>query len=433
MPPTFARRRRKGCGRDHTVDRDIIWRMEISLRTMSADEGRKFLETTEAAFGAALTDEVWDDLKHVLEIERSVGAFDGSRMVGSAGAYTLRMTVPGGEADCAGVTMVGVLPSHRRRGVLRTMMTAQLRDVRERGEPIAALWASEDAIYGRYGYGAASVQALIDVPRHRASFLDDSPIRGTMRLVDTDEAAQLFPAVYENVRKQRPGTFVRSPAWWRHRSLRAPGRDEGGPFFKALLEHDGVPAAYAVYQVNQKWESGFSRGTVELREVMASTPEGHLDIWKFLFGIDLVESVHSTGFFLPSDHPLQLMLAEPRYLKFLLSNGLWVRVVDVAAALEARTYARDGSLNLEVRDDLLDANSGTWRMEVDGGRATVTKSSDAPDVRIGISELGSVYLGQFTFAHLAAAGRIDAPDAAGIARADDMWRTAVAPWCPEIF
>ncbi|HEV2757856.1 MAG TPA: GNAT family N-acetyltransferase [Actinomycetota bacterium] len=407
--------------------------MDIELRTMSPDEGRKFLEVTEAAFGAGLTDDVWNDLKHVLETDRSIGAFDGARMVGSASAFTLRFTVPGGEVDGAGVTMVGVLPSHRRRGVLRTMMESQLREIKERGEPIAALWASEDAIYGRFGYGAASLQALVDIPRHRASFLDDSPIRGALRMVEGDEAAELFPVVYEAVRKQRPGTFVRSEKWWRHRILRAAGRDESGPFFKALLEHDGVPSAYAVYQVHQKWEQGFSRGAVELREVMAATPQGHLDIWKFLFGIDLVESVHSTGFFLPSDHPLQLMLAEPRYLRFLLSNGLWVRIVDVAAALEARGYARDGAVTLEVVDPLLQANAGTWAVVVDNRRATVGKVDGPADVRLGIGELGSLYLGQFTFSQLAAAGRLDVGDAAALARADDMWRTAVAPWCPEIF
>ncbi|MDQ3916802.1 MAG: GNAT family N-acetyltransferase [Actinomycetota bacterium] len=407
--------------------------MDIALRTMTPDEGRKFLEVTEAAFGAGLTDEIWDDLKHVLETDRSIGAFDGTLMVGSASAFTLRFTVPGGEVDGAGVTMVGVLPSHRRRGVMRTMMTSQLREVRDRGEPIAALWASEDAIYGRFGYGAATLQALIDVPRHRATFLDDSPIRGALRIVEQDEALELFPAVYEAVRTQRAGMFARSEAWWRHRILRAPGKDEGGPFFKAVLEHGGVPSGYAVYQVHQKWEQGFSRGWVELREVMAATPQAHLDIWKFLFGIDLVESVHSTGFFLPSDHPLQLMLAEPRYLRFMLSNGLWVRIADVAAALEARDYARDGTLTLEIADPLLDANAGAWRMEVDGGRATVTRAGGDGEVQIGIADLGSLYLGQFTFAQLAAAGRIAAPDAAALARADDMWRTTVAPWCPEIF
>ena len=401
---------------------------------MEPGEGRKFLDVTETSFGAALTDEVWDDVEHILETDRALGAFDGDAMVGTAGAFSFRFTVPGGEVDAAGVTMVGVVPSHRRRGVMTAMMTSQLREVRERGEPIAALWASEDAIYRRFGYGAATLQALIDMPRHRATFLDDSPITGTVRLVEQDEAATTFPVVYERVRAQTPGTFARSEPWWRHRILRAPTRDEAPtPFFKAVLEHDGTPAAYAVYQVHQKWEQGFSRGSVELREVMAATPRAHLDIWKFLFGIDLVESVRSSSFFLPSDHPLQLMLAEPRYLRFLLSNGIWVRVLDVAAALEARSYVRDGSVALEIEDRLFEENGGTWRIEVTGGRATVTKETGDADIRLGIAEVGSLYLGQFTFAQLAAAGRIEVRDADTLARADDMWRTTSAPWCPEIF
>lgn len=398
---------------------------------MQPDEARRFLETTEVSFGAGLPDDIFEDLRHVFEADRAIGAFDGDTMVGTAGAYSLRLTVPGGEVDCAGVTMVGVVPTHRRRGVMTSLMTHQLRDVAERGEPLAALWASEDAIYGRFGYGAASVQALIDVPRHRTTFVDDSPIQGTLRIVERDEAVRVFPKVFDPVRAETPGMFRRSETWWRHR-LRNPTRDEEGPFFHALLEHDGEPTGYAVYRVHQNWEKGASKGHVDLREVMAATPLAQRDIWKFVFGIDLVESVRSTSFFLPSDHPLQLMLAEPRYLNFLLSNGLWVRIVDVRAALEARGYASDGSVTFEIDDPLLEANSGTWRLEVSGGRGRADKVSGDGDVRLGIAELGCVYLGEFTFAQMLAAGRISATrDAA--ARADDMWRTAVAPWCPEIF
>ena len=406
--------------------------MQIRLDGIEPRDARHFLEVTEAAFGAGLPDDAFEQLRHTFETDRALAAFDGKTMVGTAGAYSLRLTVPGGEVDCAGVTMVGVVPSHRRRGVMTALMTHQLREIAERGEPLAVLWASEDAIYGRFGYGAGTVQALIDVPRHRSTFLDVAPIEGTLRMVERDEAVNAFPSVYDRVRAGTPGMFRRSEAWWRHRILRKPTRDEEGPFFRALLEHDGEPAGYAVYKVHQRWEKGMSRGNVELREVMAATPRGQRDIWRFVFGIDLVESVRSSGFFLPYDHPLQLMLAEPRYLGFLLSNGLWVRVVDVAAALEARTYATDGMIALEVRDPLFGGNSGTWRIDVEGGRATVSKTTGDGDVRLGIGELGALYLGQFRFAQMLAAGRV-AGTREGIARADDLWRTPVAPWCPEIF
>lgn len=406
--------------------------MEIRLRGMEPGEARRFLETTEVAFGAGLPDDVFEDLRHVVETERALGAFDGDTMVGTAAAYSLRFTVPAGEADCAGVTMVGVVPTHRRRGVMTALMARQLREIAERGEPLAALWASEDTIYGRFGYGTATMQALIDLPRHRARFLDGSPIEGRLRLVEQDEALKAFPQVYDRVRAATPGTFRRSEKWWRHRILRNPSQDEQGPFFRALLEHDGEPSAYAVYHVYQKWEQGVPRGYVQLREVMATTPRAHRDVWKFLFGIDLVEAVRSSGFFLPSDHPLQLMLAEPRYLSFLLSNGLWLRVVDVVAALQARGYERDGSLTLAIHDATLGANSGTWRLEVGGGRGHIEPVNGDGDVRLGIAELGALYLGQFTFAQMRAAGRIAGSDDA-ITKADDMWRTRVAPWCPEIF
>lgn len=407
--------------------------MQIRLGRIEPSDARHFLEVTEAAFGAGLPDDVFEEIRHTFETDRALAAFDGESMVGTTGAYSFRLTVPGGEVDCAGVTMVGVVPSHRRRGVMSALMTQQLRDIAERGEALAALWASEDPIYGRFGYGAATVQALIDVPRHRAAFLDDSPIDGTLRLVDRDEAVKAFPAVYDRVRARTPGMFRRSEEWWRHRVLRDPTRDEeGGPFFRALLEQDGEPVGYAVYKVHQRWEGGVSRGNVELREVMAATPRATRDVWKFVFGIDLVESVRSTGFFLPYDHPLQLMLAEPRHLGFLLSIGLWLRVVNVGAALAARRYTGDGTIALEVRDPLFADNSGTWRLEVDGGRASVSKTSGNGEVSLGIMELGALYLGQFTFAQMLAAGRITGT-AEAIARADDLWRTPVAPWCPEIF
>lgn len=406
--------------------------MQIRLKPMQPGEARHFLEVTEASFGAGLPDDVFEDLRHLVETERSTGAFDGDTMVGTTSAYSLRMTVPGGEVDCAGVTMVGVVPTHRRRGVMTALMTDQLRAVAERGDPIAALWASEDAIYGRFGYGAATVQALIDVPRHRARFHDDSPIEGTLRLVEQDEAVKTFPAVYDRVREVTPGTLRRSETWWRHRIARNPSRDEDGPFFRALLEQDGEPAAYAIYRVQQKWENGVSRGAVDLREVMAATPRSQRDIWKFVFGVDLVECVRSTSFFLPHDHPLQLMLVEPRYLNFLLSNGLWVRIVDVASALAARGYAADGSVTLAIHDGLLEGNAGVWRVAVEGGRAEVTKTPGEADVTLGIAELGALYMGQFTFSQMLAAGRISGTSE-GVKRADDLWRTDVAPWCPEIF
>lgn len=406
--------------------------MEIRLRGMEPGEARRFLEVTETSFGAGLPDDVFEDLRHTIETDRSTAAFDGDTMVGTTSAYSLSLTVPGGEAPCAGVTMVGVVPTHRRRGVMTSLMTNQLREIAERGEPLAALWASEDAIYGRFGYGAASLQALIDIPRARTRLLDESPIDGTLRLVDQDEALKTFPEVFDRVRVERPGTFRRSEKWWRHRILRNPTSDEHGPFFRALLEHDGEPAAYAVYQVHGQWERGVARGYVQLREVMAATPEAHRDIWKFVFGIDLVESVKSAAFFLPSDHPLLLLLAEPRYLGFLSSNGLWLRIVDVPAALAARGYEGAGSISFEVHDPVLESNSATWRLEAADGKGEVEKAGGDGDVRLGIAELGALYLGQFTFAQMRAAGRIEG-SADAIGRADDLWRTRVAPWCPEIF
>src|SRR5204863_846543 len=146
--------------------------------------------------------------------------FDGGEIVGGAGAYTYDFSVPGGSLRCGGVTVVGVYPTHRRRGVLRAMMDAQLADIHERGEPIAALWASEETIYGRFGYGLAVWQGEIALAREWTSYAQPLERRGRVRFVEPDDAATLFPRVWSVLHAQRPGVFERTEEWWTLRRLR---------------------------------------------------------------------------------------------------------------------------------------------------------------------------------------------------------------------
>ena len=174
------------------------------------------MHTVEGAFGHEISDENVGSHLNVMDADRMHGAFDGDALVGTAGVYPFTFTIPGARIPAAGVTMVGVLPSHRRKGVLTEMMRIQLDDVRARGEAIAVLWASEDLIYQRFGYGMASVQGQIDASRDRASFLRDAGPVGRTRLIDIDEAVKILPSIYDRVAETTPGMYARTAEWWRH-------------------------------------------------------------------------------------------------------------------------------------------------------------------------------------------------------------------------
>jgi predicted acetyltransferase len=379
-------------------------------------------------FGTDYGTEDAERLAQWLEVGRMQAAWDGDRCVGGAGAFSFRMATPGGDVPCAGVTVVGVLPTHRRRGVLTGMMRALVAQAQERGEAAAYLFASEGTIYGRYGFGLASRMFEATLPIERTRFALPFEPRGTVRLVDEAEAVRLFPPVYEQVYAQRPGLFRRDRAWWEKRRLHDdPARRRGCPLQRALLELDGAPAGYALYKVEQSWDLGASSGKLTVIEAVAPTPEATRELWRWLLDFDWTSQVVAD--LLPLDHPLFLLLADPRRLRAKVNDGVWVRLVDVEAALNARTY-RDGEpVVLEVEDAFLPENAGRYRLAPDGA----VRTDAEPDLRLDVSGLGSVYLGGFSFADLVRSSRAIElrPGAAG--GADDLVRTEVAPWCAEIF
>ena len=380
-------------------------------------------------FGWFPTDDDLERWTNSFELERMHAAWIDGEIVGGAGAFTFDFTVPGATMPCAGVTVVGVYPTHRRRGVLSAMMRAQLDDVHDRGEPIAALWASEERIYPRYGYGMASIAGEISLARERAAFaLPYEPV-GRIRLVEPDEAKTLLPAVWDKARFRTPGFFARPAAWWEDRLVRDPEerRHGAGPKRFAVHETAGEVDAYAVYRHVSGFEMGVSTGKLRVIEAIAATPEATRELWRYLLDIDWVATVEAE--LLPVDHPLFLLLAEPRRTRYRMGDGLWVRLVDVGAALSGRGYAADGRIVFDVRDEFCPWNEGRWRLE-DG---EATRTDDEPDLRLDVTGLGSVFLGGFTFAELRRASRVEEGREGAVARADAIFRTDVAPWCPEIF
>ena len=365
----------------------------------------------------------------VLPLERMHGAFDGDRIVGGAGAFPFQLTVPGGPIACAGVTVVGVLPTHRRRGVLTAMMRTQLEDIRDRGEPIAALWASEEVIYRRFGYGLASFAGEIELASVYSSLRQAPEPGASARLITLDEAKTLVPPVYDRVWAKTPGMFERTTDWWELRNLADPAdRREGGGVENALiLELDGEPAGYALYRFHMKFDDGSATGHVEVIEALADGPVATRELWRILLDMDWKATLKAD--LLPIDHPLQHQLSYPRRMRMRIGDGLWVRLVDVGAALSARTYAGEGSVVLGVTDAFCPWNDGVWRVE--GGEAE--RSFDEPELALDVAALGSVYLGGFGFKQLARAGRVEERAPGALERADALFASEPAPWCPEIF
>ena len=312
-------------------------------------------------------------------------------------------------------------------------MRRQLDDVRERGEPVAILWASEGGIYQPFGYGLASLGGSIDVERSRTAFRVPFEPEGRTRLVDREEANAVFPDVFERVRAERPGFFARSAEWWELEVLADPERHRrgAGPKFYALHEVDGRAEGYTIYRIRHGWDMRVARSTLEVRELKATSTRATRELWRFVFDVDLIHAIRADH--LEPDHPLLLMLAEPRRLGFTLSDALWLRIVDLPRALTARGYRAPGSVVFDVADAFCPWNAGRWRLEADEGAARVERTSDDAEIALEAADLAAAYLGAFTFAELVRAGRVAELSPGAVERADRTFATALAPWCPQVF
>ncbi len=406
--------------------------MALRIRTTrSAAEFHEALGGIGHYFGGPWPSEDAERFGRLLPMERMHAAFDGAAIVGGAGAFPFELSVPGGPLACAGVTVVGVLPTHRRRGILDRMMRKQLADIREREEPIAALWASDEMIYGRFGYGMAAQDAMIQASRVHAALRPDLPGRtGTVRLVDHDEALKVFPRIYERVRRQTPGFLSRTREWWELRQLsdRPERRRGAGELSRVLLELDGKPAGYALYRIKFQFEDATSISEVHVLEAVAESPAATRELWRYLLGIDWMHRIHCE--LLAVDHPLFLLVERPNRLNWKVFDGIWLRLIDVGSALSARSTAVDGRVSFDVASDpIFSENVGVWTV-ADG---VARRSRRRPDVRLDVQALASAYLGGFTFAELVRAGRAEEVARGGIARADALFGVAAKPWCPEIF
>ena len=401
--------------------------MAIEIRNPSGDEWRAAMLMTSSVFGDEPNDEELERHRKMLVRERFYAAYDDDAPVGTAADFPFTLTVPGGELAAGGATWVAVLPSHRRQGVLTQLMRRELDDLHERGEPLAVLWASEAAIYGRFGYGMAAPHFDMDADRSRFALRDDPGPRGKVRMVSLAEALEPCVHVYERVRPRTPGFIARSPEWWQTGRLADPEQWRRGasPKYVAVFELDGEPSAYGIYRVKSEWEGGFPKGQVRVVEALAAAAAAERELWRFLFGIDLTIRVDSR---LDPASPLFLMVVDARSLQLRASEGLWLRLVDVEAALRGRSYATDDGVVVELSDEFCRWNAGRWRM---GGDAR--RTDEPAELELDVSDLACVYLGAFDFSRLAAAERVRELKEGALVRADALFRTPRPPYCPEDF
>jgi predicted acetyltransferase len=361
-----------------------------------------------------------------------VGVRDGDQLVGVAGALPSALTVPGGAAlPCSCITWVGVLPTHRRRGVLRTMMSTLLADAQAAGRPLAALWASESAIYGRFGYGAAATGTSIELDASRPLALRIAPSAEPPRLVERTKAITMLAPIYDRLR--RPGMLTRSATWWDEMVLGPNPMWLPDDLTEARVVVLG-DAGYAIYRTRPDDEDAGRPGTVELQELVAQDAATEAALWDYLASIDLVRSVRAPH--RPPDDLLGLLLADQDVLKRTEAyTSLWLRLVDVATALEHRAWAADADLTLAIDDDLVAANAATWKVTIAGGsaRCAPAAESSAADLRLDVRDLGAAYLGGTPVTHLVAAGLADERTAGAAAALDAALHTPFAPFLSDEF
>ncbi|WP_199516571.1 GNAT family N-acetyltransferase [Nucisporomicrobium flavum] len=378
----------------------------ITIRIGTAEDWEPISDLLGYVFHHTPTPEERDVEGSVWEPERTLVADDAGTVVGQVAAYTRELTVPGAVVPAAHVTLVGVAPTHRRRGLLTRMMHRQLREIADAGrEAVAVLWASETKIYPRYGYGPAAQRLRMDIMTREVT-LPAPADTGRLRLVQPLEAIGEFGKVYEQLRSTQVGWSSRDERWWRFVLSDLESQREGATVQHGVIHEtaDG-PTGYAVWRTKGRWDDHGPNGEVRIREVVAADPATYLTLWRFLLGIDLAR--RASVDFAAVDEPLQYLVDEPRRLGTSLADALWIRIVDLPRALAARAYAAPVDVVLDVADDLLTENAGRWRLTVDGaGAATCTRTDDPADLVCSVLELGTAYLGAVSLSALADAGRV---------------------------
>jgi predicted acetyltransferase len=392
----------------------------LEMRTVTADEFVAWTRAEARAHGNRLDDDP-EVLRPHFDLDRSIAVFDQGNIVGGAHSHRIEMSIPGATITMAGVANIAVQPTHTRQGVMTRMMQHQINDIHERGEPLAALFASESIIYGRFGYGIGSLYERWTIDRNHNAYARPHESHGRVVFVDPLDITKELPEVFRRTTVDRPGVFQRPLHQWEH-DAHAPEHSQGGQggLFYIAYEDGGKVDGYATYRI--------TGATLAVNELMAATEEANAALWRFCFDVDRVSATEVLK--RPVDDPLPWMLADPRRLQRSTRDGVWVRLVDVVASLKVRRYMQSDRLVLEVRDDMCPWNNEKFELEgsTEGAECRLTESS--PDLVLGVSDLASTYMGAVSFSTLSRASKVEERTPGALLRADRLFAVQYPPWTP---
>jgi predicted acetyltransferase len=376
--------------------------------------------------------ERWEPMRKVFEPERTFGFQVDGRWISTCGAYTRRLTVPGGSVPAAAVTVVTVQPSYRRKGLLTEMMKHQLYDIHRREEPVALLWASESAIYGRFGYGQASPQARLSGKTKTTAYRPDVDLgSGSVGEVERDQAIPMIKRLHEALLPERVGALDRNDDWWDVRWHDPEPLRRGATAYRFALHYDrrGRPDGYVAFRVKNNWDE--SGAEVIIDELDAASGAARGALWRFVLDLDLVRRFTRHG--APLDEAVRYLVSDLHSIKAELQDGTYARLVDVPRALEARRYLTELDVTIRVEDPLLRQNSGTFQVAGDHDGASVTRGRNRPDLLMNVRDLGAIYLGGTSLAALVRAGLVTERTKGAAAAVGAAFAWSQPPFCPDFF
>jgi predicted acetyltransferase len=410
--------------------------LPADIRPIAAEEVAEFQRCLGIGFGNVRPPDQVSTRAALLDPQRCLAAFDAGGMVGGAAAVTLGITIPGTIVPTGAVVAAAIVPTHRRHGILQTVMQRHLHDMHDRGEALSALWTSEWPIYGRFGYGVATLTTGYEIDPAHAQFARPpcaaAPRR--VRTVDAETALAAMPGVYDRVRASQVGAPERPTLWWRHLFSDIESRRQGFSPLQFLLHHTdaGVTDGYAAYRIKGAQDAdNLPASQVRILELMADTPQAYEALWHFCLNLDLVTLVRAEN--RPVDDAIIHLLADGRRLRRRIWDGMWIRLVDVPTALSLRHYRTAGALTLGLNDAVCPWNQGSFRLDATPSGTECVPTDSEPDLELGVAELAGAYLGTSSLHSMAKAGRVRELTPGALAVGDALFAWAPAPWCPNVF
>ena len=371
----------------------------------------------------------------VWDADRHFGFKVADRWIATAGSFARTMTVPGGSVPVSAFTAVTVAAPYRRRGLLTQMMQHELDTAyADRGEPISILWASEAPIYGRFGFAPAVSRTRLLAETPAMQFLPQVNFGdGSVDEVTKDAFTAAAKAIRTRLLTDEPGALNRDDDWWAWTLFDPPAWRKGATHYKWILHYDraGTPDGYAFFRVKDKNDVTGPASEVHVHELEAATPQAYARLMHYLTQIDLTRSFKMRN--ARPDEPLRHLLSNPRALRTEISDGIYVRIVDIAAALNAREYMSDVDVVLEVEDAQVLSNNGRFRLAAGPEGAKLTKVRRKPDLSLSILELGAIYLGGVPLGDLHRAGRVTEHKNGAVAAVSAAFGWPRAPWCLDNF